>query len=563
MDVAIAVRVSKGDGGETGTVEVQQQYLEEFCRFRRYTIVETYIDDGVSGALPFAQREDGARLLRDVRRGKFQAVVVYKVDRVGRSVKVIYDFMAELDRYGVGFVSATQPIDTVSPFGKAMLGVIAVFAELERDMVIERLLDGRKHTARNGGHAGGVPPLGYFSARSEGDLFPTLGIDFTPIDGLGFSECDLIGKIYREFVSQNFSLVRLAEWLDSQGIPPSSLINYPRHCVSKKSLAGWSTSALYRILTNPIYKGEQVWGRTISKPGRADGSKAYVLRDEPLYRLDAPHLAIVPVDLWDLAQERLKQNARGSSRNSKQVYLLGNALIRCAACGYTYTGRDYGVGNGGRVYACGGRCNPRRNKTDRCPAPILKADPTEEKIWAQIVKFTQQPQEALQQLENRVGEVSDLAVTQRRMDELNSILIGLRAARGRVERLFVRGNLNEQQMDAELAELDREAEQVMLQQEGLKGSLSDSERVQRQMLAATGLLDELRKKIEGNPSPVQRQEIVRQAVERVTVREVEGRWKVLVDFIFGAGEEDAQGSTASHLWSAIQLTGPVSLVLDL
>jgi site-specific DNA recombinase len=500
--------VSELDGDETGTVKAQLEYLQEFCQHKRWTIVETYIDDGVSGTLAFRDRAEGSRLLRDAARRKWDAVVFKRVDRIGRSVKVIYDFIAELDSYGRGFVSATEPIETTTAWGKALLGVMAVFAELERNTIIERMHDGRRDTAKHGGHYGGPPPVGYFSI--PGPEFPVLAIDHALIPGLEFSEADLIRRLFSEFHTEQLSLQRLEERLTAESIPCPTWLNYPRRKSQRTRAHGWSVSTLHRILTNPLYKGQL---------------------DQAGYRLDAPHLALIDPAEWDAVQQQLQANRKGSKRNSKHVYLLGGGLMTCAACGLSYTGVPK---DGRRYYICGGRAAPKLHRIPRCPAPILRADEREQQVWRQVVHAVNHPGETMQRINARLATMTEKRPDlQNQADDLTSILKGLSQARTRYQRLFARGHLTEAQYDLEIAGLDEEQAEVEERLAALTALLADQSRLRGYLDNAESRLGRLREQVEQATTPEQQRAILRQAVERITVEQVGEAWQIRVSFVFG------------------------------
>src|SRR5262245_15344761 len=117
MRVGLYCRVSTEEQGERNTIDVQ---LETLRRLVPDSL--EYIDNGVSGTIPLANRPAGAHLLADVRAKKVSEVVVYKLDRLGRSLRGILTAYDALDALGVSVRSAMEPFDTGTLFGKAMFG---------------------------------------------------------------------------------------------------------------------------------------------------------------------------------------------------------------------------------------------------------------------------------------------------------------------------------------------------------------------------------------------------------------------------------------------------------
>jgi site-specific DNA recombinase len=110
--VALYMRVSSEEQRDRETIELQREFLKNYCQLYGFEIAEIYADDGVSGTIPLHERVEGKRLLEDAKAGKFDTVLVYKLDRLGRSLLVTVDAHDRLQAAGVALRSATEPIDT-------------------------------------------------------------------------------------------------------------------------------------------------------------------------------------------------------------------------------------------------------------------------------------------------------------------------------------------------------------------------------------------------------------------------------------------------------------------
>jgi len=154
MKIAIYARVSTiGHGQDSG---MQSQDLEEFCQLREFQLVDSYIDEGVSGSKD--SRPELNRLMADARKRRFDAVLVWKLDRFGRSLKHLVNALAEFQALGVAFISYKESLDMTTPAGRLMFGVIAAMAEFERDLIRERTKAGVAF-ARSKGKRIGRPRL--------------------------------------------------------------------------------------------------------------------------------------------------------------------------------------------------------------------------------------------------------------------------------------------------------------------------------------------------------------------------------------------------------------------
>ncbi len=128
--------------------ETQKMALEEYCGRMGYEISDIYHDNGFSGKND--KRPQFERLLADIRANKVSCVLVYKLDRIGRSLKHLLDLFAEFKKNKVGFISLTQNIDTSTPEGKMFWQLLGVFAEYEREMIVARTNAGLDRARRQG-----------------------------------------------------------------------------------------------------------------------------------------------------------------------------------------------------------------------------------------------------------------------------------------------------------------------------------------------------------------------------------------------------------------------------
>lgn len=136
--VAFYLRVST----DAQTAENQQRDLKRLAEYRGWTVVGEYRDQGISGAAGRDKRPELDRLLKDAARRRFDVVAFWAVDRLGRSTGKVATIMEELDALGVQQFYHKEAIDTSTPHGRAMLQMAAVFAELERGMIRERVIAG-------------------------------------------------------------------------------------------------------------------------------------------------------------------------------------------------------------------------------------------------------------------------------------------------------------------------------------------------------------------------------------------------------------------------------------
>lgn len=133
--VAIYVRVSTLEQAEEGySVDEQINKLEKYSEIKEWSVYETYVDPGYTGSN--IDRPGMQRLIADAKLKRFDAVLVYKLDRLSRSQKDTLHLIEDVfDKHNVSFVSLNENFDTSTPFGKAMIGILSVFAQLEREQI--------------------------------------------------------------------------------------------------------------------------------------------------------------------------------------------------------------------------------------------------------------------------------------------------------------------------------------------------------------------------------------------------------------------------------------------
>lgn len=142
--VAIYLRVSTA----TQTCENQRLELESYCQRQGWVISQTYEDAGISGSK--YDRPALQQMLADVSKGKFTAIIVWKVDRLARSTSDLLSILQQLTALGVGFVSTTQSIDTTTSMGKMVVTFLAAIAEFERATIVERVKAGIQRAKADG-----------------------------------------------------------------------------------------------------------------------------------------------------------------------------------------------------------------------------------------------------------------------------------------------------------------------------------------------------------------------------------------------------------------------------
>lgn len=367
---ALYGRTSTEDQYEKGTIEAQLIFADKYCDLHEIKLFEIYKDDGVTGTLPLQDRPDGARLLQDAKDKKFDVLLIYRLDRLGRSARVILNAVHELEQYGVKVKSMTEPFDTTTPAGNFLLTMLAGVADLERTTILDRLQGGANRAAGKGKWLGGIVPYGYKVIEKK------LTINEALIPNTNISEASVIRLMYQLTVEHHMSTIEIADYFNSLHIPPSYVLhkNSIKKGKRKINTAGiWRPSRILNMLKSTVYKGIHVYGK------RSKKERELIERKVP---------AIISEEVWDRAQEVIKENYIEAFRNRKYDYLL-RSLVKCGSCGLNYHGTSNGKNS---YYRCNGRDNTYKGPSQGlCENKTINAQWIEEFVWNDCLTFIHHP----------------------------------------------------------------------------------------------------------------------------------------------------------------------------
>ncbi len=268
MPVAIYARVSTEEQRERQSIETQLEQARRFCDYQKLPVYRIFADNGISGTVPLDLRPEGSQILREAQLGKFDQLLIYKLDRLGRETRLILNAVAELEKLGVRVRSITEEFDASSPTGKLMLTMLSGFASHEREVIRERSVAGTNRVAGSGAWMGGIVPYGYrkFGEKREARLVIS---DEIVADGM--PESDVIRLIYRLAAVERRSCFYIADRLNALRVPCAYqrddrlLLRGKR----KQRTSGiWRPSRVRNIITNPTYKGTHEFGKRTSNKGR-------------------------------------------------------------------------------------------------------------------------------------------------------------------------------------------------------------------------------------------------------------------------------------------------------
>lgn len=356
----------------------------EYCRSvikpdERNEKLVKFIDNGYSGGN--IDRKGFQSMMRQIERGKISKVIVYRLDRISRSLSDFVGILETLKKYNVQFVSSQEAFDTSSPYGEMIVKILMVFAEFERQSIIERVTQAYAHRSEMGLYMGGRRPYGF---KLKDTLIHNIKTKmYEPVP----EETEQIKYIFENYAAPNVTLRRLMDNLVQNNILPTE--------------GSWSTARLSNILKNPVYvkadnaiyeyyannnaniisdistfdgiHGLQIYGKTKHTADDMSDMKVVVMT----------HAGIVTSDTWIKCQKKIERNKQIGNSISNSTSWLGGK-IACKKCGRTMTVTKGGKRKDGtqtRYFSCTGKTH---NRICQGTKVTLYADSLEDMVYKLI-----------------------------------------------------------------------------------------------------------------------------------------------------------------------------------
>lgn len=337
--VGLYIRVSTLEQAQEGySIGAQKERLISFCKAHDWTIADIYIDGGYTGAN--LDRPGMQKLISEI--DKMDIVLVYKLDRLSRSQKdTLYLIEEVFLPNNVDFVSLNESFDTSTPFGRAMIGILSVFAQLEREQIKERTHMGRIARAKQGMyHGGGTIPIGY--DYKDGKLV------------VNEYEAIQVRKIY-EWYAEGVSPLKIMERLRNEG-----------YTNKYKSWESESGITVLHILKNDVYLG--------------------VTKFDDI-AIENTHEPIITKEQFDKVKEmrEKRQKIYGDTAYVSKYLLTG--MIFCARCGARYFAR--GRRDSYKYYSCYSRAKTTKSmmKADNCDNKHWRVEALEAVVESQVKRL--------------------------------------------------------------------------------------------------------------------------------------------------------------------------------
>lgn len=318
MRTAIYVRVSTQEQAEEGySIKAQIERLNAYASSQDWKVVKTYVDDGQSAK--DMKRTELSRMLDDMKNDNFDCVLVYKLDRLTRSVLDLYTMLNVFEKYNVKFKSATEVYDTTNAMGRLFITLVAALAQWERENLGERVRMGMNQKAKEGKWTVSLPPFGF---NKNGDNLE-----------INEKEAAIVREIFELYLTGKYGVGKIAKLLNYRG-------------TKTKNNANWNLNSIRYVLTNMIYIGTMRYNYRVNK--------------DQYFEVENVVSPIIEENDFKEVQRIMSSRAKKHPRKATSPYIF-TSVLKCARCGsYMYGKQTSGKARRGYItysYYCVGRRN--------------------------------------------------------------------------------------------------------------------------------------------------------------------------------------------------------------
>lgn len=298
----IYIRVSTEDQAKDGfSIHAQREKLTKYAEANDWDIFDYYVDDGISGK-NLEDRPEITRLLKDVEDGKINNILIYKLDRLTRSVRDLIYLIELFEKRSCTFNSQTEKIDTSNAVGRMFVKIIGIFAEFERENLAERVSFGYEQKTREGNYTNTNGVYGYDYIVGEKKIV------------VNEEEKDLVNRIFDLYIDGK-SYFKIAHLFNEENVPT-------------KRGGHWASSTIKSIINNPLYVGKVRYGVQEKNKDRSftvDGNDIEPIIDE---------------EKWKLANNIIATRKQYCVRRYPSENSYYFHIIKCANCGGNISARQ-------------------------------------------------------------------------------------------------------------------------------------------------------------------------------------------------------------------------------
>lgn len=520
LRAALYVRVSTAmqDTEESFGPEVQIERGQSFSQSQGFELTDEHIyKDTISGGKPADKRPGLSQLLSDAEDGKFDVLLVYKIDRLARNLKIFLGIIEQLEAANVNFRSVTEPIDTSTPVGQMVMQILAMFAQFERGMIRERTIGGKLQAAKDGRFVCGVPTYGYRIDKQ------TKRLVIIP------EQAKIVRKLFSWVVDQKIPLREVEKKMNQLKVPPPYNARYKK----RKTLEYWHRRTIGRILTNETYTGTFYY-RKYKRPfnNLTSITDKRMLRPKEEW-IEMACQPIITREIFEAAKEQLLKNREMASRNQKRIYLYSK-LIYCGKCGYKmFSGYQPPTkkwpGAGGRYYHGVYRNDKATGTTKRCEWCPQYSETRLEPVWESLKEILRNPDNMLKPLEKYIYREESPENVKERLEQIAVELSSVHEKQSRVDELYISGQLDQPKYREHSNANGIEEKKLSDEASRLRQSLLTKKEKAERSEAIRQAYEKIKERLD-SVSYEEKAEIIRLFVERITLHAHEDYASVVFRF---------------------------------
>jgi len=503
---AIYARVSSDRQKDEGTIASQVAALMEYAHHEGYSVPPQWIfqDEGYSGAT--LVRPELERLRDLASEGQIETVLVYSPDRLSRKYAYQVLLAEEFARHGVD-IAFMRSVKATTPEEQLLVQFQGMIAEYERAQIAERSRRGKRHRAKAGSvNVLSGAPYGYRYIKKSDNA----AAYYEVVE----KEAEVVREVFRLYTQEGLSIKAIARWLNDHGIP------------TRKGMSCWERSTVWGMLRNPAYKGTACFGKTeraerqkITRPLRRRGGYSPRCSSRQRARgewIEISVPAIVSEETFGLAQERLEDNKRLSSRRTTEPTLL-QGMVVCGTCGYAYYRTSTRTSKKKLYYyRCLGSDAYRHLSGPLCPSRPIRQDYLDEIVWQQVIRLLEEPELIRAEIRRRIREIQDSNPTKSRKETLNKELSRLQRGIEKLVDAYQEGLIGLEELRKRLPGLRKTEKALRSELYSIEAAAADQQAFLRLADNIESFLERLRKTAH-TMSVVERQKILRLVVKEILV----------------------------------------------
>jgi site-specific DNA recombinase len=530
---AIYARVSSDRQKEDKTIASQTTRLREYAQTQGYTVPPDWVfeDEGYSGATP---ARPGLERLRDlVGAGQVEAILVYGPDRLSRKYAYQVLLLEEFCRHGVQTVFL-KSVSAQTPEEQLLVQFQGMIAEYERAQIAERSRRGKRHRAKTGCvNVLSGAPYGYRYVKKNETTDACYLVDE--------AQGAVVRDVFAWYTEEGLSIGAIARRLNERGVPTRF----------GKSL--WERSKVWAMLRNPAYAGQAAFGKTeraerkrVTRPLRQKGgysARNSANRERPKDQwIGVAVPALVSEETFARVAEKLAENRRFSSRNTKEPTLLQGLLV-CGQCGYSlYRTSTRTTKRQAKYYRCLGSDGYRHLKNPPCGCRPIRVEDLDELVWGQVTSLLEKPELIRAEMERRRTESLKSDPLEQRRGQLVQELKRLEQQTDKLLDAYQEGLVSLGQLRHRMPELRRKQQTAEQELENARWQALMAERTAQLQQSLESFVARLRQSAQCLSIP-ERQKVVRLLIKEIIV-EVDNRITIRHCLPLMGGVRNASGPNA-------------------